>query len=134
VLVYVITYTHLGTEYSETLTSTQKKLYHKFIDAGADIVIGAHPHILQGMEFYEGKPIIYSLGNYWFNMRSLNTALLRIVFTEDGYELYFDAARQENGITTEITNEKKRDTFYRHMEDISINVLFDGDGRITEKK
>ena len=36
------------------------------IDAGADAVIGSHPHVVQGTETYNGKPIVYSLGNFWF--------------------------------------------------------------------
>ena len=43
---------------------------HSFIDAGADLIIGGHPHVLQGMEQYKGKWIFYSLGNFLFDMRA----------------------------------------------------------------
>ena len=45
----------------------QVKLARKMIDAGADAVIGAHPHIPQTVDWYRGKPIVYSLGNFVFN-------------------------------------------------------------------
>jgi poly-gamma-glutamate capsule biosynthesis protein CapA/YwtB (metallophosphatase superfamily) len=63
----VIVYPHWGTEYSESVTATQKKYAHEMIDAGADLIIGAHPHVNGGMEVYNGKPIWYSLGNFVFD-------------------------------------------------------------------
>jgi poly-gamma-glutamate capsule biosynthesis protein CapA/YwtB (metallophosphatase superfamily) len=46
---------------------------HSFVDAGADLIIGGHPHVIQGMEQYKGKWIFYSLGNFLFDMRSDKT-------------------------------------------------------------
>lgn len=60
---FVIAYVHWGTEHSYELEEVQTTSAREYIDAGADVIIGAHPHNLQGMEFYQGKPIIYSLGN-----------------------------------------------------------------------
>ena len=130
---YVIVYAHWGREYTETLEDVQREYAHAFIDAGADIVLGAHPHILQGMEFYDGKPIFYSIGNYWFNLKSLDTALLRIEFADGGYELYLDPARQSSGVTSEITDKNKRAAFFSHLEDISVNAAIGSDGRVYEK-
>lgn len=64
---YIIVFPHWGNEYEKTPTSLQRSLAHTWIDAGADIVIGAHPHIVQSMEMYKEKPIFYSLGNYMFD-------------------------------------------------------------------
>jgi poly-gamma-glutamate capsule biosynthesis protein CapA/YwtB (metallophosphatase superfamily) len=50
-------------------SSEQKKLAHKFVDAGADIILGHHPHVLQGVESYDGAVIAYSLGNFLFDTR-----------------------------------------------------------------
>ena len=44
----------------------QRELAYAMIDAGADIIVGHHPHVLQGIEFYQGKPILYSVGNFIF--------------------------------------------------------------------
>ena len=128
----VIVYAHWGTEYSETLLSSQTRLAHEFIDSGADIVLGAHAHILQGMEFYNGKPILYNLGNFWFNMKDLETMLVRIEFANGGYEIFLDPARQKKGITTEITGAANRRAFFDHLQEISVNAAISDDGRLYE--
>ena len=62
----VIASMHWGQEYHYTPENAQKKLGRQLIDAGADLVIGHHPHVIQGIEQYNGKYIIYSLGNFCF--------------------------------------------------------------------
>ncbi len=57
---------HGGYEWASTPHHDQVYLYRKFIDTGADIVFGSHPHVVQGMEVYRGKLIFYSLGNFLF--------------------------------------------------------------------
>jgi hypothetical protein len=64
---FVIPYFHWGYEYVRIPSPKERKLAHKCIDAGADIVIGSHPHIYQGIEEYKGKTIVYSLGNFVFH-------------------------------------------------------------------
>lgn len=58
---------HWGGEYQELATPFQKELAHRYIDAGADLVIGSHPHVIQPIEKYKGKLIAYSLGNFVFD-------------------------------------------------------------------
>lgn len=58
----------------------------KLIDAGADIIMGHHPHVLQGIEIYKGKPIFYSLGNFVFGVKSeltSNTMIGEINFVDE---------------------------------------------------
>jgi poly-gamma-glutamate synthesis protein (capsule biosynthesis protein) len=50
-----------------TLADYQPPMAHALIDAGADVILGHHPHTLHGVEIYRGKPILYSLGNYVFH-------------------------------------------------------------------
>lgn len=64
---YVIVSVHWGVEYVHTPTSRKVELAHRFADAGADLVIGHHPHVVQTMEIYNGVPIFYSLGNFVFD-------------------------------------------------------------------
>ncbi len=66
----VIANFHWGIEYAHRITATQRNRAHLAIDSGADIVIGSHPHCLQGMEEYKGKIIVYSLGNFVFGGNS----------------------------------------------------------------
>ena len=63
----VVVYAHWGTEYAQTSNAMQKGLAHAFVDAGADVVIGMHPHVIQEEEIYKEKHIFYSLGNFVFD-------------------------------------------------------------------
>lgn len=64
---FVIVFPHWGNEYQTTHSKTQEKLAHDWIDQGADLVIGSHPHVVQDAETYNNKPIFYSLGNFLFD-------------------------------------------------------------------
>ncbi|MFA6485874.1 MAG: AmmeMemoRadiSam system protein B [Candidatus Magasanikbacteria bacterium] len=63
----VIVNIHWGDEYQEISNTNQRDLAHLMIDAGADIIIGHHPHVVQEMEIYKNRPIFYSLGNFVFD-------------------------------------------------------------------
>ena len=63
----VIIFSHWGPEYKLTPTDAIKDLAHKFIDGGADLIIGSHSHVTVPMEEYKGKRIYYSLGNFVFD-------------------------------------------------------------------
>ncbi len=63
----VIAFMHWGVEYHDTPSTDQVARSHWLIDHGADIIIGAHPHWMEGMSVYHGKPIVYSLGNFVFD-------------------------------------------------------------------
>ena len=65
---YKILFVHWGNEYINRPSSTQKKFAHWLIDSGFDLIIGMHPHILQGYEIYKDKRIYYSVGNFVFDM------------------------------------------------------------------
>lgn len=62
----VIVQFHWGEESKNYPNAQQKAMAHATIDAGADFVVGAHPHVIQGIETYKGKTILYSLGNFCF--------------------------------------------------------------------
>jgi poly-gamma-glutamate synthesis protein (capsule biosynthesis protein) len=62
----VITFMHWGEE-NEPPTKREQSFAREMIDAGADVIVGAHPHIIQRAEYYKGHLIVYSLGNFLFN-------------------------------------------------------------------
>lgn len=64
---FIIVYPHWGIEYQTQFSKGQQIKAYQFIDAGADAVIGAHPHVIQPIEIYQNKPIFYSLGNFIFD-------------------------------------------------------------------
>lgn len=90
----VIACCHWGIERDNYPEDYQKELGHKCIDWGADLVLGAHPHVLQGIEVYEGKFIVYSLGNFCFganrNPADKDTMIFRQTFT------FVDGVKQED--------------------------------------
>ena len=75
----IIAYMHFGNEYSNSPNEDQVKIAHELIDYGADVVIGSHPHVTQGIEMYNGKPIFYSLGNFIFDQSNPATHIAYFV-------------------------------------------------------
>ena len=63
----VVLYAHWGEEYQERPGQTIEEQAHQLIEAGADLIIGSHPHVIQSTELYQGKKIYYSLGNFLFD-------------------------------------------------------------------
>ncbi len=63
----VVPFMHWGWEYEEAPTLRQRELARRMIDAGADVVVGGHPHVIQPAELYRGRLIVYSLGNFVFD-------------------------------------------------------------------
>lgn len=78
---------HAGTEESYKVNLTQKETARGAIDLGVDIVVGHHPHVVQGIEVYQGKPILYSLGNFAFggnhNPKDWDTFIGQVVLEAD---------------------------------------------------
>lgn len=135
---FVLAYVHWGTEYSYELEEVQLTTGKAYLDAGADVVIGAHSHCLQGMEYYNGKPIIYSLGNYWFNEKTLDTMLLDLHFYGDdmggNIEVKVIPAVQSGFCTKIVTQEAEQERIYSFLEGISVNVEIDENGIVKETK
>ncbi|MGF9698310.1 CapA family protein [Paenibacillus sp. MABNR03] len=76
----VIVIAHWGEERVSTPNEDQTRLAHEFVDGGADLVIGGHPHVLQGVEFYKGKWIAYSTGNFIFSKSTTEETWKTAVF------------------------------------------------------
>ena len=73
---------HWGNEKEEVPDENQKTLGHLAIDEGADLVCGHHPHVLQGIEEYKGKKIVYSLGNFCFGGNAYPSDMDTIIFQQ----------------------------------------------------
>lgn len=133
---FVLAYVHWGTEYSHELEEVQLTTGKEYLDAGADVIIGAHSHCLQGMEYYNGKPIIYSLGNYWFNEKTLDTMLLELRFYGDDQNGQLDVkvipAIQKDYKTTFVAKKEEQERIFSFLEGISVNISIDESGKVTE--
>lgn len=82
---------HWGNEYQKVPTERQREVARTAIAAGADLIIGHHPHTLQGVGSYRGAPILYSCGNFVFDQREgerMESAIFHLRFTEgEGWEI-----------------------------------------------
>lgn len=104
----VIACCHWGIEGDHYPNDYQKTTAHQIIDWGADAVIGNHPHVLQGVELYEGKMICYSLGNFCFggnrNPQVKDTAIFQQTFTFVDGELQNNISAKMIPCTISSTN------------------------------
>ncbi len=131
---FVVVYVHWGTEGTDRFEADQRQLGYQFIDAGADLVIGDHPHCLQGIEFYKGVPIFYSLGNYWFNSRTLDTGLVEAELSPEGIcKLRFVPCLQKGCRTALVDDPAEQQRVFRYLESISVNAMLDEEGQVLEK-
>ena len=130
---YVITIIHFGKEGYHELEEEQVKSAKMYIDAGSDAVIGHHAHVLQGIEFYNNKPIIYNLGDFIFNANTEETAMFQIKLKNNGeMEYYILPALQKNCYTDFLTGTEKQKLIDKIIS-WSINANIDETGKITEK-
>ena len=145
----VIACCHWGIEGDHYPNDYQQAAAHRIIDWGADLVVGNHPHVLQGMEVYNGKMICYSLGNFCFggnkNPSDKNTAIYQQAFTLINGELQiFVLYESQEGKTDWVeqtvpyegriecagAEEGMYHHVYDQLDDISVEVRMDEDGEM----
>lgn len=130
---YTVVYLHWGIEKDEYPQEYQRKLAYACIDAGADLVVGSHPHVLQGFETYKGKLIAYSLGNFLFSNSTNPTVLLQVHIKEDG------TLAASLIPCTRVNGQMQKNTapaaLFSHLTELSYGVQVtadsDGNGQIT---
>jgi len=130
---FIVVYSHWGDEYIQKIHPRPQKKAHAFIDAGADIVIGHHPHVVQPLEKYKDKYIFYSLGNFVFDQvlgKSVRTRLgLGIEFVCENacenrnikytlFPLIADKNKTYN-FKVELMEEKNQEKFFSWFRSIS---------------
>lgn len=105
ILIYTF---HWGVERTYEPNEFQVNLAHYVIDHGADLVIGHHPHVVQTIEHYKGKPIVYSLGNFIFGgnnkPKDMNAIMYQIVYDES-------LNYKEKVINIKVSSEEDRNNF-----------------------
>lgn len=127
----VVVLIHWGIERDETPQDYQRALAKRYIDAGADLVIGSHPHVLQGIEYYKGKPIFYSLGNFVFGSSIPKTMLVQAEFEGDSLNLKLIPGTSSGGYTRTLTDAGEKTQFYQYLEGISFGVSVGADGSVS---
>jgi len=129
----LVAYVHWGTENTTKLDGKQQILAREYIDAGVDAVIGGHTHCLQGMEFYKGKPIVYSVGNFWFNSKSLDSCVITLkINNELKTEALIVPLEQKGCETRLLTDAAERRALFDRVESYEpMGVVIADDGLIT---
>lgn len=131
---FVVAYVHWGTENSLVLEQEQIDGAHALIDAGADIVIGSHTHTLQTVEYYNGKPIFYSIGNLWSDLQQTESALVKVTLASSGEVKSIELIPCENsdGMTRSASAESRAAILERLNQSATASIL--ADGIVTEKQ
>lgn len=130
---YVVVCIHWGTEKESEPDQWQLSMAPKLEEAGADLIVGDHPHRLQGIYCYNDTPCIYSLGNFWFNGSELDTGILRVTIDKDGTRgLEFLPAVQANYRTSLVGGDKGKEILNR-MRSLSKGVSISEDGHVSRE-
>lgn len=127
---YVIASVHWGVEGANNYNESQYELAKVLVEAGADAVIGGHPHRLQGVEYINDVPVCFSLGNFWFSTGSLYTTIAQIKIDEDGELSLRMIPCKQHSMTTRMLDGVDADRFYKYIADISKNIVIDKNGYI----
>lgn len=127
---FVILYIHWGTESQAETDWLQDKQAPVYAQAGVDLIMGDHPHCLQKLGSESGVPIVYSLGNYWFNSKTQNTCLVEVAIKKDGMEyLRFVPCKQEDCRTRQLEGAEK-DEVLNYVRGLSPGVYIDDEGYV----
>ena len=130
---FLTIFVHWGIEREEYPQDYQVTMAKQYIDAGADLVIGSHPHVLQGISYYNERPIFYSLGNFIFNRDIPKTAAVKVTITGDTAPvIHLLAGTAANARTITCEGGQKTD-IYNYLESISTGISIDANGILSQK-
>lgn len=128
---FVIVYLHWGTENAEEIDWAQEKQAPEVAEAGADLIIGDHPHCLQKIDVVQGVPVIYSLGNFWFNSKTVDTGMVKVTLNRDGLQSCRFIPCLQSGCKTSLLQGEEKERLLNYMRNISGSVQIDEDGYVT---
>lgn len=132
---FVILYIHWGTESTDELDWCQEPQALQYTDAGVDLIIGDHPHVLQEVAYVNNVPVIYSLGNFWFNSKTLDSCIVTLTLnTEDCSieSLQFEPCLQSN-MSVSLLHDSEKKRVLDYMRTISDSANIDEEGYITPR-
>lgn len=130
---YVVVFVHWGLERKTYPEEYQRNLAKQYIDAGADLVVGNHSHVPQGIEYYNGVPIVYCLGNYIFNPNMTDTYALKAVWNAEGETVLQVIPVDTRDYLTGALKDGEAQAFYDYLEGISFGITIDENGMVSQK-
>ena len=132
---FVIVTVHWGTEKTTQLDWGQEQLGPEIAAAGADLIVGAHPHILQRIDYIGEMPVAYSLGNFYFTSFTVDTGVLQAVFepsTQSLKTLRFVPCLQAN-TSVNLLDGAEKQRVLDEMRVMSPGAAIDDDGVISRR-
>lgn len=127
---FLVAYVHWGTEKMNEIDWSQIEQGPGLVEAGADLVIGAHPHVLQGVEAVNDTPIAYSLGNFWFNSFTQDSCVVKVVINEEGIESFQLIPTLQKGCVTSLMHGSEKQRVLEHVQSLSKNITIDAEGYV----
>lgn len=134
---FCICFIHWGTERSDLIRDWQRQEAKDMVEAGADLIVGAHSHCLQGIDYVDGVPVCYSMGNYLFNSNTQDTCLITATLDTSNPDsvniksLQFVPCIQSGGMTKEVTDGGEMARIIAYEQGISNHANIDAEGYIT---
>ena len=128
---FLVVFIHWGTESTSEIDWAQQEQAPQIADAGADLIIGSHPHVLQPVAYVRGVPVVYSLGNFWFNSKELDTGMVQAVIGEDGLESLKFIPCLQSGCRTTLLNGEEGQRVISGVRAMSPGVNIDSEGYIS---
>lgn len=130
---FLAVYPHWGVEYAEYPEDYQTKIAEDCLEAGADVVVGSHTHCLQGVEYINGKPVFYSLGNFVFGQNIDRSAVLEVTITSDGEISYQYLPVYAEGGVTKLAAGERAEQICTYLNQISKQAEVAADGSVNCK-
>lgn len=127
---FLIVVVHWGTESTDELDWSQPGQAADFTAAGADAVIGAHPHVLQEIAYVNEAPVFYSLGNYWFNSKTQDSCLVTLEIGDEGLVSAKFIPCRTSGSKTSLATGAEAERILEYMRGLSEGVVIDEEGYV----
>ncbi len=127
---FVVVYIHWGTEKTDELDWSQPGMSKELAAAGADLIIGDHPHVLQEIANVDGVPTIFSVGNYWFNSATLDTCLVKVKVKDGKMQTFQFLPVLQSGCYTKLLDGVEKERVLNYMRSISDTVTIDAEGYV----
>lgn len=135
---YLVVNFHWGIEKTNTPAQYQRDYVKRIVEeTETDAIVGAHPHWVQGFEFYQGVPVAYSLGNFLFpdyvSGHAAETGVYNLTFDDGDITADFIPYEIKNNQILPLEGEQKQ-AMYQYLDEISINASVDEQGRIRKEE
>lgn len=127
---FLVVYVHWGSENTTELDWAQKEQARRLAEYGADLVIGNHSHCLQGIEVIDGVPVFYSLGNFLFNSKTLDTCLVKATVKEGKLSSLQFVPALQSGCKVQLLTGSEKTRVIDYMQSLSPGIAIDENGYV----